>query len=87
MIVDKTGSTHLVVNSPTTAQIMKNMFRKKGIQIEMTNFRRDDQALIANEDSKIKMTRQVSVMYYNTQVLKNLSETATSAIQIKKKFL
>ena len=76
-----------MVNSPTTAQIMKNMFRKKGIRIEMTNFRRDDQALIANEDSKIKMTRQVSVMYYNTQVLKNLSETATSAIQIKKKFL
>ena len=54
------------------AQILKNMFRLKGIRIEISNFRRDDQAIIANKDSKINMSPKVQFIYTSLMILRNL---------------
>ena len=48
------------------AKIMISMAKGRLIRIELSNFRRDDEAIIANKDSKIKMSPKVHIYIYIT---------------------
>ena len=67
--MDTTGAVQLVINDKISAKILLRTMKDSPIRIELKNLRRVDEAIVANEQSIIKLTKKVTYNKIKIEIL------------------